>query len=289
VNIINEQFRLPLIGFVNVAKGSHAMPQAGFVNFNQNNFSSVQAGFINTAGGDMSGLQMGFINTTVKSLNGVQFGFVNTAAGESARGLQMGFVNTAINGYAGAQISFLNVAKKINGLQLGFINYAESIEKGIPVGFISIVRNGGYRAVETGVSGLSPFNISFKIGVERFYTSFIVSYNPFKDDVLDQIMWGAGFGTIVQLGKTFFFNPELITLNKGELNKGNESFQNYVSFIPYFGYNLFSNLSIVAGPSLVWAYNNKSIIPPFYSIIEYPINDNNKLYLEARIGVRFRW
>jgi hypothetical protein len=140
--------------------------------------------------------------------------------------------------------------------------------------------------VEAGVSGLSPFDISFKIGVERFYTSFIVSYNPFKDDILDQIMWGAGFGTIVHLGKTFFLTPELTNTT---LNKVDESFHNYVSLIPYFGYNLISNLSIVAGPSLVWAYNNKSVIPPFFSIIEYPINDNNKLYLGARIGVRFRW
>jgi hypothetical protein len=284
VNIVNEQFKFPLIGFVNVAGGNHNLPQIGFINWNQNDFSTLQLSFVNTAGGDMSGLQLGFINTTVKSFKGVQLGFVNTVVGKEAEGLQLGFVNTSINGFNGTQISFVNITKQLNGLQFGFINYTDSIEKGTPIGFLSIVRNGGYKAIEIGTSEISPFNLSFKIGLEKFYTSFIVAYNPFNDGIREQIIWGAGFGSIFQFGERMYINPE-ITSHNGIT----ENFQNYISVIPYFGYNIFSNLSIVIGPSIVWAYNEKNIEEPFYKIMEHSINDRNKLYFGARMGIRIKW
>jgi hypothetical protein len=299
VNIVNEQFRFPLIGFVNIAGGNHGLPQFGFVNWNQKDFSTLQLSFVNTAGDDMAGFQMGFVNTVAggvkgvqsgfintirKSFTGAQFGFVNTAVGESAGYLQLGFINTTINRFNGAQVSFVNTTKELNGLQLGFINYANKIEKGVPIGFLSIVRNGGYKAIELGVSEISPFNISFKIGVEKFYTSFTASYNPFRDGIREQIMWGAGFGSIIKLGEAFYFNPE-ITSHNGI----NEGFQQYVSVIPYLGYTIIPHVSIAAGPSVVWIFDDKDRDPPFYSITKYSINDKNKLYLGARMGLRFSW
>jgi hypothetical protein len=188
VNIVNESFHFPLIGFVNIAAGSHNSPQIGFINWNQNNFTGLQAGFVNTVGGDFNGLQMGFVNTTVKSLNGVQ----------------LGFVNTAINGFDGTQISFVNIAKKINGFQFGFINYAESVENGIPLGFISIVRNGGYKALELGISELAPLNLSFKIGIDRLYTTINISYNPKETDIQEAIYIGYGLGSIIPINNYLF-------------------------------------------------------------------------------------
>ncbi|MDR1683475.1 MAG: hypothetical protein LBS25_08870 [Candidatus Symbiothrix sp.] len=284
VNVVNEQFRFPLIGFINIAKGSHNSPQIGFINWNQQKISPLQLGFVNTAGDDMTGLQMGFINTAVKSVNGVQLGFVNTAVGEEIKGLQLGFINTTVNRFNGTQIAFVNTTKQLNGMQFGFINYADTIKSGIPVGLLSIVRKGGYKAIELGVSEISPFNISFKIGVEKFYTSFIVAYNPFRDGIREQIILGGGFGTIIPLSKNLYLNPELTSYKEM-----NESSQNYASIIPYLGWNITSNLSIVVGPSAVWAYNNKSVEAPFYKITEYSINDENKLYFGARMGLRFRW
>jgi hypothetical protein len=271
VNIVNEQFHFPLIGFVNIANGSHSLPQIGFVNLNQNNFNTLQIGFVNTVGGDMTGLQWGFINAVM---------------GKNTNGLQLGFVSTAADNFNGAQISFVNAAKQLRGLQIGLVNYADSFEKGFPIGLLSIVRQGGYRAIELGASEISPFNISYKIGVDRFYTIFIVSYNLFEKGIRDQIMWGTGFGTIIPLGETFFVNPEL-TLHNGIANK----IYQYISFTSYLGYNLISNLSIVAGPSVSWTYSNKHMDmgSPFYHIIEYSVNDDNKLYLGARAALMFRW
>jgi hypothetical protein len=268
VNVVGEQFRFPLFGFVNIAGGTHNSLQIGFVNWNKNNFTGLQLGFINTVSGNMDGFQMGFVNTTAHSFAGFQFGFVNTGA----------------NGIDGAQISFMNSTKNLNGLQLGFINYVDSIEQGIPVGFVSIVRKGGYRAIELGGSELSPFNASFKIGVERFYTSFIVSYNPFRDGVREQIMLGAGFGTIIRLNEKFFINSETTSNNAITGN-----FQHYLSFVPYIGCHIISNLSVVAGPSIVWAYADKDASRIFYNISQYTINENNKLYFGARAAVRFSW
>jgi hypothetical protein len=267
-NTVNEQFKFPLIGFVNIAAGNHNLPQIGFVNWNTKHFSTVQLGFLNTVGGNMAGLQLGFVNTVAGSTGG----------------LQLGFVNTAVNNLDGAQIAFVNIAKQTNGLQLGFINYTDSYEKGIPVGFLSIVRNGGYKAVELGVSDISPFNLSFKIGVEALYTSINVSYNSFRDGIRDQVIWGVGFGSIIKLGETFFINPEVISYNTI-----NERFQRYLSVVPYFGYKIIPNLSLVAGPSIVWTSTDKNTESPFYSIIKHSINDSNEIYLGARMGIRFSW
>jgi hypothetical protein len=313
LNIVNESFNFPLIGFVNIAVGSHTAPQIGFVNWNTYTFISAQIGFINTAGGGMQGVQASFVNTAAGNVQGVQAGYVNTAAGSmqgvqtgfintvtgGARGVQAGFVNTAVKSFAGAQIgfintaasdaagaqvSFVNIAKQLTGLQFGFINYADSINKGIPIGFLSIVRKGGYKAVELGVSDISPFNASFKIGAEAFYTSFSVSYNPFKDGIREQIIWGAGFGSLIKIGTLFFINPEITGHNA--ITKPS---QQYVSFVPYFGFNLFANLSVAAGPSLVWHRSEDGAEKPFYHIIRFAINGSNTLYAGARAGLRFRF
>jgi hypothetical protein len=269
INSVDEQFKYPLVGFINIAFGNHDLPQIGFLNWNRNNFSSLQLSFINTVGGDMEGFQMGLINTVAGGITGSQLGFINTAA-KSLRGVQLGLVNTSFD-------------EEAEGLQIGFINYAESFENGIPIGLLSIVQNGGYKAVELGVSEMSPFNLSFKIGVEKFYTLFIVSYNPFKDAIGDKLMLGVGFGSIIQLGKGLYLNPE-ITSN----NAPGWDFQHYLGIVPYFGYNITPNLSIAAGPSAVWAHseNGEGL---FYRILEYPIDDDNKIYCGARMAFRFCW
>ena len=299
VNVVSEQFRFPLIGFINIAGGNHGSPQIGFVNWNQNNFSTVQLSFLNTAGGDMAGaqmgfvntaaggvngLQLGFINTVVQSFKGVQLGFVNMAVGEEANGLQLGLVNTSIHTFNGTQLSFVNITKQVNGLQFGFINYSDSIEKGMPIGFLSIVRNGGYKAIEFGVSELSPFNLSFKIGIEKFYTAFIVGYNPFREGVREQIMCGAGFGSIIKIRQLFYFNPEIMSYNGI-----NDNVQHYLSIVPYFGYTIMPNVSVAIGPSVVWTYSDTRIDNPFFRIIEHAINDTNKLYFGARLALRLCW
>ncbi|MDR0536599.1 MAG: hypothetical protein LBH04_00905 [Tannerellaceae bacterium] len=284
INIANESFTFPLIGFVNVSTGNSNFPQIGFVNSVVKDFKSVQTGFINTVGGNASGLQLGFVNTVAGDMKGVQCGFINTAA-KSLSGSQLGFVNTAVERLKGPQIAFVNAARRLSGLQLGFINYVDSIEKGIPVGFLSFVRKGGYNAVELGISDMALLNLSYKFGVKVFYSSLGISYNPFGNGVREQVIdGGAGFGSIIELGKNVFFNPEITSHSTIEKKS-----QHYISLVPGFGYNLTSASSLVFGPSLVWASADKSVRNPFYYIVKHSIDASNILYVGARIGIRFNW
>ena len=272
VNIVNEQWLFPLIGFVNIASGSHVFPQIGFINWNQINFNGFQTGFVNTVGGNMTGFQMGFVNTIGNSFSGTQLGFVNTVAGEDMQGFQLGFVN---------------IAKKINGLQLGFINYTESIDNGIPIGFISIVRNGGFKAIELSVNELAPLSLAFKIGVERFYTSIIVSYNFMESEIRDAFLNGLGFGTIIPINNFLFLNPELVSIFNNRILGDN---QNYLSFAPNIGFRIISGLSILVSPSITWTYTfNRELSEPFFSIINHKINDKNNLLVGARLALRYEW
>jgi hypothetical protein len=216
----------------------------------------------------MTGTQMGFVNTAEGGMIGLQFGFINTAV-KSSEGVQLGLINTNPARFNGAQIALINTTKQLNGLQLGLINYSDSVEKGLPIGLLSIVKEGAYKAIETGASEIAPFNIAFKIGIEKFYTSFILTHNPYRKDTREQTTWGAGFGSIVQLSKPFYLNPEITAHNTT-----NSSCQNYVSAVSYFGYNINPHLSIAAGPAVAWAYNDKSTESPFVG---------------ARLALRFRW
>jgi len=286
VNVVSENFRLPLLGVINIAEGSHYLPQFGFITYNQNDFTSLQTSFINVTGGDFSGVQLGFVNTTVKSAHGMQLGFVNTVAGEKIQGLQMGFVNTAANGFDGAQIGFINAAEKINGLQLGFINYADSIENGIPIGLISVVSDGGYRVVEFSTNEMAPVNIAFKIGVEKLYTTINVSYNPTENDISDALFFGAGLGSIFTIYNEFFFNPEMI-FSHNVFDK--KLF--YLSLVPHLGYNLAPGLGFVFGPSITWEYDGDAYgsAVPYSHAAKHKINNKNHLYVGGRIGIRFIW
>jgi hypothetical protein len=283
VNIVNENFRFPLIGFVNIANGEHSLPQFGFINWNTRNFSTLQAGFINTVGCNMSGVQLGFVNTSVGDVNGLQSGFINTTKGLS--GAQIGFINTAINGGRGFQLGFVNTSvQKLQGVQIGFINYADSIEDGIPIGFISIIRNGGYKAIEYSFSEFYPINIGLKLGVEKFYSTIIAAYNPIEGYSQESFATGLGFGSIIPINASFFINPELNWLNTTGKNN-----RQILSFVPNFGFNVNKKISVTMGPSVTWSYNfsGDGLKEPFFSIFNYNINEKNSIVIGARASIRF--
>ncbi|MDR3308583.1 MAG: hypothetical protein LBS80_01350 [Tannerella sp.] len=264
-NIAPHQFKFPLIGFVNVATGDYQGLQLGFVNTTLKGFKGVQAGFVNTTLKNADGLQLGFVNTTVRDFSGMQAGFVNTTP-KNADGLQLGFVNTA--------------GKGIKGSQLGFVNYADSITNGIPIGFVSIVKKGGYRAIEISANELYPVNLSFKIGVPRFYSYIQGGYNPrFEKD----FAFGAGFGALCPIGKNLYFNPEIGSMNP--IGKNNH--QQMLSLVGSFRYELFSAVQIAVGPSAVWMYSSKGedLYKPEYSIANRKIDNNNRLLIGVRAAL----
>jgi len=301
VNVAYEPFPFPLVGFINFGIGSHKLFQAGFINLNTENFDGLQASFINTTGGNFNGLQAGFVNTTRGDFSGLQASFINTSVGET-KGIQAAFVNIAVKEMTGPQFGFVNIAaQNINGVQIGFVNYADSI-KGIPIGFLSIVRNGGYQAIEYHFSEFFTYNIGIKTGVEKFYTSFNLAYNQTDEATLDNLATGFGMGSILPIGNIFYFNPELLSYSTWM-----ESTLSYNSFIPYFGFNL-GKFSIAAGPSVTWVIdierlNNMyrhsnsrtstseqpALPKPLFSLQTFDINEYNMVVIGARVAARIRF
>jgi len=297
VNVVPDHFDLPLIGFINLAKGSQQSVHVGFMNTTENNLKGAQVGFINTTGGFVSGTQVGFLNTCSDSLNGYQVGFINTGvsrvdgaqigflntATQKVNGAQVGFINSCDDALKGSQVGFLNTTKKsVNGIQLGFINIADTISQGIPLGFLSIVKKGGYQAVEISCTETYPINVSYKIGIKKFYTTFVASYNS---DLNKQFAFGAGFGSIMPLNKSVYFNPEFITTNV----VGSEGRQ-LMSLTTNLGFSISKKMDVLVGPSVVWnRIDNSSseLNKPFYSIYNTDINDKNKLIVGCRLAIRY--
>lgn len=310
VNKVPANFSFPLIGFVNLADGQQTKPQIGFINYNAADFSSVQISFVNTVGGAVNGSQIGFVNTSAKPLKGAQIGYINTVAGslqgtqigfintatgkghgaqvgfvntlaDSLQGAQVGFVNTATGKADGGQVGFVNATRRLKGTQIGFVNYADTLESGVPLGFLSIVRKGGYQAVEVGVSEMYPINLSLKIGVQKLYSIFSASY---YGKLEDDFALGLGLGSIFPLGQTFYFNPELLTQTQFEKES-----EVMVSLAPQFGLNLIGKLDLVAGPSVVWNYAEvpADLDSPFFSLYEEKLATKHRLYVGLKASLRY--
>lgn len=240
LNVVNEDFNLPLVGFVNIGRG------------NQNN------------------LQAGFVNSSLGNLNGVQIGFANIVAHDTR----------------GAQIGFANTARRLNGLQFGFVNVVDEVESGVPIGFLSIVRQGGFRAIELSVSEFHLANVGFKIGVERFYTTISLAYNPFGNSTSERFATGLGIGTIIPINDSFFFNPEMTGLTSW-----GRDHKQLTSFVPYFGYNLNERFSITAAPSVTWSSSSRNgdLLEPMVSIANFDIDNRNEIVIGARVAIRYRF
>ena len=175
----------------------------GFSNIIGRNVNGAQfAGFMNLSGKQLNGLQAaGFANVTGKGVNGFQLGGFLNVSGASVKGGQVsGFANIAGGDMQGLQIAgFMNIAKKLSGLQLGFFNYADSAGGGIPVGFLSIVRKGGYAALDLGGNETLYGVASLKLGVPRFYNILSASIRPDPD--ADQFSWAVGYGIGSQIAR----------------------------------------------------------------------------------------
>lgn len=298
INSVPDGCDLPLVGFINMGRGSHTSAHVGFINMVHQNITGTQVGFVNLAGGyvhgwqigfvnstprDVFGAQVGFINVSSDSVTGGQVGFVNTCA-DSLTGTQIGFVNTVTHKANGFQVGFVNTAKTLSGSQVGFVNVVDSLERGVPIGFLSIVRKGGYHAVELSVTEMHPVNLAYKIGISRLYTTFNLSYNPNNEQAL---AFGAGFGSILPMGSKLYFNPEYITQTLLF-----DDFQQQSSFTPNFGYQFNSHLSVLAGPSLVWQYSDhkEPLVDPLFSFSKTTFTNNRgRLLTGARLALRYKF
>jgi len=295
VNVVPDDFRFPLVGFVNTTIGSHQGLQAGFVNTTLADFDGAQFGFINSTFNDNNGLQAGFVNTTINEINGLQLGFVNSsgfapqkgsqigfvnAIRKDIKGMQFGFVNMTGGNVKGSQIGFINMTGgNVKGSQIGFVNYADSVS-GVPIGFLSIVRKGGFRAIEVSFNEWYPVNLSFKIGVPKLYT---IIQGSFNNRFVNQFAVGYGLGSLVPLSKKIYLNPEISSMQP--VSKDNQT--QISSFVVNLRYQIAPHLQIAAGPSFshVYSDNDSYSYKPKYYLINHEINHKNQLVLGFRAAL----
>ncbi|MDR1527058.1 MAG: hypothetical protein LBS46_05215 [Dysgonamonadaceae bacterium] len=249
-NYLPDGFNFPGIGFVNMAKGNHSTAYIGLVNY-ADCLSGTQIGLVNTAKQLPAGVQIGLVNTNLNKLTGVQVGLINVNGG------------------------------KVNGLQLGLVNYSDTVS-GVPLGLISVVRKGGYRALEVSISEIAPINVSFKLGVEKLYTSFNLAYNPNAEQ---KVVRGVGIGSIIPLRNQFFFNPEISQMNTISTKK--HSSRQFLRAVPGFGFK-YKRMNIIAGPSVCYFHTKKDgiINQPVMQIFSHTFDSRNKIVVGVHAGIR---
>lgn len=275
INNVGRDMRGLQAGFINTTEHDQFGIQAGFINAVDNNFQGLEMGFINAIGDRMQGIQTGFINA-VEKMEGFQIGFIN--ATENLKGFQIGFINAAER-TLGSQVGFVNATAVLDGLQIGFINRVGRVAHGMPIGFLSFVKHGGFKAMEFRFNEMFPYNLSYKTGVDNFYTFPILSYNPNASRT-----WAIGFGagSIVPMNEEVFFNPELMSQN---VLTGD--FEQITSLVLNFGHTFTDRLDFLGGPSLVW--NRTNAYNPLFSLRDWDLNGNNRLHLGVSASIRYRF
>jgi len=283
VNVAQDQFIFPLIGFINISNGSQKNAHVGFINLNREDINGAQVGFINANGRDTDGAQVGFVNVNGRSFEGAQVGFVNVN-GRNSTGARVGFINVNGQKSTGGQIGFINTTRQLSGFQLGFINYADSVEAGMPFGFLSIIRKGGHQALEISTSELYPVNISFQSGVEKLYTAIGVSYNS---ELAQKYASRVGVGSFIKTGRSsIYINPELSYQNSIGKNTNAQT----VSFATNVGYYFNSRVHAAVGLSLAWHYNRIDDDPSsIFSIQIDNINNEQQLLAGLRLALRYNF
>jgi len=296
MNLVGDSSKGLGIGFLNIIGDSGSGAQIGFFNTLGDSFHGLHVGFFNTIGDGADGIEIGFFNTLGDSFHGLQTGFFNTLGdnaaglqigffntmGNSFHGIQLGFVNTVGNSVEGVEIGFLNTTPKLRGLQLGFINRIDTIEKGVPIGFLTFVKKGGYQDLEVGASGMFPVNISYKTGIQQFYTSLVFSYSPVSHN---HYAMGMGIGSLFPLNKTLAFNPELLSQTTSTV-----SWDQIYSFHLNAIYKLSDRFSLVAGPTLVWNHLNDGVVfhKPVFSLYNRELNSRNSLLIGLKLAGRYQ-
>jgi len=256
----NSYTGVQMAGFANVNNRFQGLQLSGFLNANRNAEKAMMyAGFLNVNNVVDKTVELaGFANISFKGTSIAQLsGFGNVA--QDVKGVQgSGFFNVArdIQGVQGA--GFINVARKVRGVQAsGFINICDSID-GIPVGVISIVLINGYRNFEVSTSEWSPVQLTYRMGVEKFYNIYTLSK---LDGTWDRYALGFGFGHNRQIFKKTDLNIELV--NHREIVVQPDVFrifherENNLSQLKIgIRRNLFSNIWLNVGPTLnmSWAY-----------------------------------
>ncbi|MDA3958288.1 hypothetical protein [Oceanispirochaeta sp.] len=243
--------------------GVDAFELGGVGNFNTHDVSGMQiAGVSNINMEETRGFQFaGVSNTNFGDSTGLIWsGTLNSVFGDS-KGVLVSTINVTTGEMRGLQVGTLNYAARSKGIQLGVINVAAEGSDSLPIGLISIIK-GGYYAIEASAGEALYGNLSYKMGVERFYTifkiggslvdgpSFIEGDTFDKNDLI--LSYGLGWGSLIPLSghnklAIEVSSSKIVSNNNWDNEDEEVNFLNKLDINCHIG--LGDHLSIFAGPS----------------------------------------
>lgn len=224
--------------------------------------------------GEVKGLQLsGVSNISKGSTNGLVIsGVLNYSEGNS-KGVQISTANFSANEFNGFQLGVFNHAKKLNGVQLGVVNILGDGKKGIPIGLVSIVKNGHFEFELTGGEVIYS-TLSYKMGINNFYTVYNAGYSSYKSKPV--YSFGIGFGGNVPLSKKHNININLTANGIAYDNKLPEKLNLLNKLDINYKYNINKNLSLVGGPSFNLYITKEKVDGEYGTLhIPYTISTNN--------------
>ena len=242
------------------------------------NMSGIQLGGLFSAAGDMQGIQTGGLFSAADNMQGIQIGGLFGAAADvkgiqigglfgaadNVQGIQLGGLFNAADDIDGLQISgIFNFSNTLRGIQIGLVSVNDTIEKGFSLSLVNIVKRGFYREWELSFSDYANVALSYKMGMQRFYTIYSVGANFIKDDLWS---FGVGFGNRASLGSRFDFRPELVSYNYFPMNFKNlqSTFATHLKF--GFVYNISEKFGLSFTPSVYVMNSNRKSDKEHYKV-----------------------
>ncbi|MBT3242663.1 MAG: hypothetical protein HN352_05900 [Bacteroidetes bacterium] len=270
----------------------------GVINYNNGDVTGLQmAGVSNINRKESNGVFLsGVANISGKSLSGAAISGVLNMAGGNSNGVHASTINIAAKEFSGIQLGVINTAGKLKGLQLGVINVVKDGDEGVPIGLINIVKN-GYHEFEVVASDLIYANLSFKMGVEKFYTIFKTGFSTQEGNAAYSA--GIGFGSLLPLSNNHKLSLDLSMNTITDNFEWEEHWFEDVDILYKadlnYRYALSEKLSLIAGPSFNLYYsepkidsNNPILNIPYTIKTTESNNGNYNMWIGLNAGFSFR-
>jgi len=205
---------MQIAGLANiVGDGMKGIQVTGLANVIGDGMQGMQvAGLANVIGDGMQGMQItGLVNVIGDKMLGMQVAGLANIVGDGVKGLQIaGLANVVGDEMKGVQIGLYNRVRTSKGLQIGLVSVNDTIANGVSLSLINIVKKGAYREWELSFADYANVALSYKMGVQKFYTIYTAGVNFIEDNLWT---FGIGFGNRTPIGSRFDFQPELVYCN----------------------------------------------------------------------------
>ena len=245
-NFANDVLGLQFGGIANLSEFANGIQFAGITNLTDS-VKGIQFGGIANISKSVTGMQFAGITNLAEKNNGFQFAGIYNGTDEISGYQFAGIANVSNQVKGGSFGGVFNRTGTLTGVQFGVVNVIDTIDSGVSIALISIVKKNFYDEWALTFADYQNVGISYKLGMQKFYTIYSVGVNFIEDKLW---VFGVGFGHRRALGKKIDFQPEIVSYNYHSENFKNyrNTWANLVKF--GFIYNLSPKLGIVVAPGI---------------------------------------